>query len=78
MLWGCCAFTLCVMMIPYFDRDDLAPVRSTLFFLTGFSSIIPFSHICNSIPPEHLHHFHLDPWVIGSLMYVAAAVFYGS
>ena len=79
ILWGCCFITLVLMMIPYFDQDHFALLRSSLFVLTGFCGSFPILHIKHFLitHPDQIHHFHIDSWALGAFLYVVGAIFYG-
>ena len=50
-IWGFCITTLCIMMIPYFDRNEFNALRSTLFVITGLANAVPVYHIIYKIEP---------------------------
>lgn len=74
--FGLITFTL--MMIPYFDQDHLAPLRSFMFSCFGLSPIIPVMHIVWIVDPQYINHFHLGPWLGGGFFYVLGASLYAT
>ena len=77
MVYAFCFFTLCVMMIPYFDQDHFQSFRGMLFGMTGLVNVIPVLHICCYVEPQYLHHFQIFPWLFGGILYIIGAVLYG-
>uniref|UniRef100_A0A7S3CPH7 Uncharacterized protein n=1 Tax=Strombidium rassoulzadegani TaxID=1082188 RepID=A0A7S3CPH7_9SPIT len=75
-MYAMCSLTLCVMMFPFFDKDEYNALRGYLFLVTGLSSIIPVLHIIFMIDADYLYHFHLTPWIIGGAFYVIGVFFY--
>lgn len=68
--------TLCLIMIPYFDRDDLHWMRATMYVMTGFVNLFPVSHIVLYVEPQYLQDFHLFAWVLGCVFYLVGAALY--
>jgi len=77
-MWGGCTLTGLIMMIPYFDKDSFAGLRGIIFSVTGLFNLVPIFHIVNFVEPKYLHHFYYQPWLLGGLMYLLGAFFYGT
>lgn len=77
-IWGISAVTCCVMLNPQFDRDDYNSVRGGLFMATGLSALIPIAHVLFAVDQQYIHHFHIEPWLIGGLFYIGGVFFYAT
>jgi len=52
LIYFLCSLTLILMMLPYFDRDDMSSYRAGLYLLTGLSALFPVTHIIPSSSPN--------------------------
>ena len=59
-------------------RDDMHAVRALVFFLTGFSPMIPVAHILLFLDTNDLQDFHLFWWILGCLFYTIGAALYAT
>jgi len=64
------------MLIPYFDKNEYVVIRGSLFLFTGLSNLLPIFHIVYVVDPQYLHYFHVEPWLLGGLLYVVGTMFY--
>lgn len=71
-----CTLTLICMLIPYFDKEECLKIRGCLFLFTGLSNLLPIFHIVYVVDPQYLHYFHVEPWLLGGLLYVVGTMFY--
>jgi len=76
LIYFLCSLTLILMMLPYFDRDDMSSYRAGLYLLTGLSALFPVTHIILFVEPQYLQNFHLPTWTLGGLFYVVGAAAY--
>lgn len=76
MTYVLCSITLCLILVPYFDRADMFKFRAAAYVITGLSALLPVSHIKLYIEPHFLQDFHLYAWVIGCTFYIIGASLY--
>ena len=65
-----------LILVPFFNRDDMYPYRAGVYLLSGLSTLIPISHIMFYVESHHLREFYLSAWVCGGLFYIIGACIY--
>ena len=75
-IYTMCTITLICMLLPYFDRVECLKIRGYLFIFTGLSNLLPIFHIVYVVEPQYLHYFHVEPWLLGGILYIVGTMFY--
>lgn len=53
-------------------------LRSGICMFTGVINIIPIAHLMYFVDYEYQHHFYIDAWLAGGLLYIFGATLYAT
>ena len=78
MIYIQCSICGFCLLNPYFDRDDMHKLRSAICMFTGVINIVPIAHLMYFVDYEYQHHFYIDAWLAGGLLYIFGATLYAT